>query len=216
MRPELRALFPESVAYAELMDPAQAEPLFLEEEAHIARAVDKRRHEFALGRTCARRALVQLGLPRTALPAHADRSVQWPAQALGSITHADGFCAAVAARRSDLRGLGIDAEVRGRVTPKLWSHIATEREIGWFQATDSAAEANERATVLFSAKEAFYKAQYCITRTFVGFHEVELSFEGAQFQVRLVGEVARLFPEGARFPGNFALLGEHVLTGVVI
>ena len=83
MRAELQALFPEVVTYAELVEPALAEPLFPEEEAHIARAVDKRKAEFALGRTCARRALAKLGMPPVPLLPLADRSVQWPSEALG-------------------------------------------------------------------------------------------------------------------------------------
>ena len=102
------------------------------------------------------------------------------------------------------------------MTPKLWSHIATEREIAWFRAAGSAAEANERATLLFSAKEAFYKAQFCVTQSFVGFHEVELSFDGERFEVALIGDVARLFPGGARFVGHAAQLDQHVVTGIVI
>ncbi|MGW0200337.1 4'-phosphopantetheinyl transferase, partial [Nonomuraea sp. NPDC003201] len=43
-------------------DPPDA-TLFPEEEAFIARAVDKRRREFTTARHCARRALDRLGLP---------------------------------------------------------------------------------------------------------------------------------------------------------
>ncbi|KOG87977.1 hypothetical protein ADK38_22405, partial [Streptomyces varsoviensis] len=43
-------------------DPADAR-LFPEEEALIAKAVDKRRREFTTARHCARQALARLGLP---------------------------------------------------------------------------------------------------------------------------------------------------------
>src|SRR4051794_36063543 len=100
MAPTIRDLFPAHVSLAELHDPELAEPLFPEEQAAIARAVEKRRLEFALGRTCARRALRELGVNPGALVPLADRSVPWPSEAWGSITHADGFCAAVAASRT--------------------------------------------------------------------------------------------------------------------
>jgi 4'-phosphopantetheinyl transferase EntD len=216
VRAELKALFPQVVTGAELARPEDAEPLFDEEQAAIARAVDKRRHEFALGRTCARRALAALGVARQALPANGDRSVRWPDEVWGSITHADGLCAAVAARRSDLAGIGIDAELRGRVTPKLWSHIASAREIAWFESARDAALANERATLLFSAKEAFYKAQFCVSRTFVNFHEVELEFSEEGFCVRLQNEIGGVFEKGREFYGRYVLLSGHAVTGLCI
>jgi 4'-phosphopantetheinyl transferase EntD len=216
VRPELRALFPRAIAGAELARDEDAEPLFAEEEACVARAVEKRKREYALGRTCARRALAELGLPRVPLPSNADRSVRWPAEVWGSITHADGFCAAVAARRTDVAGIGIDAEVRARVTPKLWSHIASPREIAWFEHAGDAAAANERATLLFSAKEAFYKAQFCLSQSFVGFHEVELEFGTASFCVRLQNDIGDVFRAGAEFTGSFTLLAQHVVTALTI
>jgi 4'-phosphopantetheinyl transferase EntD len=211
------ALFPPAVAYAEIAVESVPEPLFAEEAAFIARAVDKRRHEFALGRTCARRALAALGIPAQPLIANQDRSVRWPAQAWGSLTHTEGFCAAVAAWRSDVRGVGIDAEQRGRVHEKLWSHIASAREIAWFRAAGSEQAAARRATLLFSAKEAFYKAQYCVSQTFVGFHEVELDFdEGGGFVVSVVSDIASSFARGSTFAGRYLELPDHVVTGLVI
>jgi 4'-phosphopantetheinyl transferase EntD len=210
-------LFPAHVRYAELSAESAHEPLFAEEADYVARAVDKRKREFALGRTCARRALAGLGIAPQPLIANADRSVRWPAEAWGSITHAEGFYAAVAALRSDLRGIGIDAEQRGRVQEKLWSHVASAREIAWFRAAGSERAAAERATLLFSAKEAFYKAQYCVSATFVGFHEVEVEFdEAGEFVVTVVSDIARFFARGQRFAGRYAQLSEHVVTGLAI
>lgn len=216
MRDELKALFPDIVKGAEA---PHGEPpaLFDEELALVARAVDKRLREFAHGRACARQALAQLGVAPQPLLVNADRSVAWPDAAWGSITHTDGLCLAVAARREHLSGIGIDAEVRGRVSDKLWSHIASEREIAWFRAAADAREAAERATLLFSAKEAFYKAQFCVSRTFVGFHEAELTFDDDRaFRVRLMCDVGDAFVRGSEFSGRYALLSGHVVTGLVI
>lgn len=219
---QLKALFPGSVElYATSpeadLQPEPDDPLFPEEVEHVARAVPKRLREFALGRACARRAIAALGLPAAPLPANEDRSVRWPDAVWGSITHTEGLCAAVAARRDALRGLGIDAEVRGRVTEKLWDHIASSAEIRWFRAAPDASTAAERATLLFSAKEAFYKAQYCVTRTYVGFHEVELRFEGdGEFRVVLQNDIADRFARGTTFLGRYVQLAGHVVTGLVI
>ena len=211
-------LFPSFVSFVSLAPGAQPDPLFPEEAAAIERAVEKRKLEFALGRTCARRALAALGVSPTPLRMNEDRSVAWPDQAWGSITHAEGFYAAAAAPRTQVRGLGIDAEVRARVEPRLWDHIASEREIAWFRSAPSAHEANERATLLFSAKEAFYKAQFCVSEAWVGFHDAELTIDEAAraFEVELLIDAGDAFARGTRFSGRYQLLANHVLTRVII
>ncbi|HEX5657840.1 MAG TPA: 4'-phosphopantetheinyl transferase superfamily protein [Polyangiales bacterium] len=209
-------LYPNDVVGVELSDPARAEPLFEDEEPVVARAVEKRRTEFALGRTAARQALAQLGVQAGALLQNKDRSVQWPDAAWGSITHADGICAAVATLRASHAGIGIDAELRGRVKRELWGHIATEREQAWLGDADEE-EAAARATLLFSAKEAFYKAQFCASRGWVGFHDAQLQFdEEGGFEVELLIDVGITFRRGQRFQGRWGFLPHHVVTGLVL
>lgn len=210
-------LYPSGVVGVELSDPQQAEPLFPEEEPVVERAVEKRRIEFALGRTAARKALARLHLPPGPLRQNKDRSVDWPDAAWGSITHADGLCAAVATLRTQHGGIGLDAELRGRVKPELWKHIATESEQLWLGEGDGEAEQAARATLLFSAKEAFYKAQFCASRGWVGFHDAELRFDdGGSFEVELLVDVGITFRCGQRFAGRWGWLPNHVVTGLVI
>jgi 4'-phosphopantetheinyl transferase EntD len=210
-------LFPGDVVGVELSDPARAEPLFPDEEQAVARAVEKRRVEFALGRTAARRALSALGVPAGPLLQNKDRSVEWPERAWGSITHADGICAAVATLRAHHAGIGIDAELRGRVKRELWNHIATGPEQAWLAEPAEASEQDARATLLFSAKEAFYKAQFCASRGWVGFHDAQLCFDDAgQFEVELLIDVGTTFQRGHRFHGRWGLLPHHVITALVL
>ncbi len=210
-------LFPSDVVGVELSDPARAEPLYGEEESVVERAVEKRRVEFALGRTAARKALARLGLPPGPLVQNKDRSVLWPDAAWGSITHADGICAAVATLRTHHAGIGLDAELRGRVKRELWSHIATEREQAWLSENDDVEEQAARATLLFSAKEAFYKAQFCASRGWVGFHDAELRFaDTGDFEVELLIDVGITFQRGQCFQGRWGFLPKHVVTGLVI
>jgi 4'-phosphopantetheinyl transferase EntD len=217
LRREIAELFPPRIRGAECSRPEEAEPLFPEEEASITRAVEKRRNEFALGRTAAREALGALGIPRGALPQNADRSVAWPDSAWGSITHTDGLCAAVAARREHAAGVGLDAELKDRVTARLWHMIATERECASLSAPTDEPKQLLRAALLFSAKEAFYKAQFCVSRSWVGFHDVETDFDDqGGFAVRLLKSVGEHFAEGTLFTGRFAVLERHVVTGLVI
>jgi 4'-phosphopantetheinyl transferase EntD len=214
----LEDLLPPFAAHAACVDTEGldlTDRLFPEERGHLARAVDKRRREFALGRSCAREAMGALGIAAQALPSLPDRSVGWPDAIWGTITHTDGFCAAAVARRDDTAGLGLDAEVRARVQPRLWSSIATPFEVAWFEEADGALLQAERATRLFSAKESFYKAQYCATRAWVGFHDVELTFDGqGGFEVALMVDVAAGFTRGTRFHGREAFTRDHVLTAL--
>ena len=217
LRREIAALFPSSVAGHELSGANDAEPLFEDELRCMARAVGKRRDEFAMGRTAARRAMALLGEPRVALLPNADRSVAWPASVWGSISHADGLCVAVVGLRSTLAGIGVDVEVKDRVEPKLWRMIATEREQAYLaQGTDERVQ-RERATLLFSAKEAFYKAQYCVSRSWVGFHDAETTFEQpGTFQLELLKDVPGYFSAGTRFEGRYVHLAQHVVTALVL
>lgn len=218
MRDEVRTLFPAGVAGSELFDPAHAEALWPEEEAAVERAIDKRRTEFALGRTCARRALAALGVPMGALPQNPDRSVAWPAGFVGSITHADGYVAAVAASSASLSGVGIDAELKHRVQPRLWSHIATEPEREWLSEPADEPARLLRASLLFSAKESFYKAQYCVSRAWVGFHDVhfQAGSRDGEHQIALIQDIAGLAPRGTCFVGRSRIVGEHVITACAI
>ena len=216
MRPELRALLPAGVVGVERLDRTEPEPLFAEELACISKAVEKRRLEFALGRACARAALGRLGVEPVPLVQKVDRSVAWPAGFVGSITHADGYVAALAAPVEIAAGLGIDAEVKARVERKLWKQIANPEEIAWFESSADEHEARLRATRLFSAKEAFYKAQYCISQAWVGFHDVTLTFTDDAFEVELCVDVERLAARGTRYAGKLVTLEEHVITTCAI
>ena len=152
------------------------------EAAAIATAAPNRIAEFAAGRACARAALAALGIPGFELKNGADRAPQWPDGIVGSISHTDGFCGAVAAHAQQVLALGLDAETRRRVQPRLWQRICTpwERE---YLANLPQTQAEELGTVIFSAKEAFYKAQYPLTRQWLNFSDIAIQVESDYFHV---------------------------------
>lgn len=214
MRAEVLALFPPGVTGAELQDLSEAPEPLPEEQPLVQRAVDKRRREFAAGRACARSALGQLGIEPQPILAD-DRAPRWPQGAVGSITHTDGYAAAVAGSRDGFAGLGLDAECSDRVKPRLWKQIAGEEEVRWLEK--DAALADLHGTILFSAKEAFYKAQYSVSQAWVGFHDVVLRCdEAGAFEVELSVDVPGLGVSGTRYTGRYALLGELVITALAL
>lgn len=213
-----RRLFPAFVATAECGGDAPEAPLHPEEEAALRGAGPKRRREFRAGRACARRALARLGVSPGPLPAGADRAPLWPPGVVGSLSHTAGLCVAAVGRRSELRGLGVDAERRGAVGAKLLARIAREAEREWM-ARAPAPPGLDWPTLLFSAKESVYKALRGKggPEGAPGFRAAAILAppEAGSFQVELLpGYWPAWAP--ARLGGRFLGSERHVLTGVWI
>lgn len=211
----LARLFAVPVEARELRSPADERALLPEEARCVERAVAKRRREFAAGRLCARSAMAAFGVSNFPLLIGDDRFPVWPTEAIGSITHADDFVGAVAAARSALAGIGVDVERRGRLETGLWKQICTEAEIHWL-GTLPKAERMDMATVIFSAKEAFYKCQYCVSRSWLGFHDVTLKVDAGEFSVELLKPVPELAGYASALGGRFEIDADLVATGIAL
>ena len=199
---------------AEVAMPASVEAqLFADERAHIARAVPKRRAEFATARVCARRALARLGVEPASLVPDDDGAPRWPAGIVGSISHTTALCAVVAAKAQRYLSLGLDLEQDKPLSPEIVAMICTARERRVL-ATHGARE----AIVYFSAKEAFYKCQYPLTRRFLDFQDVELSvdFARGEFRARVLETVGDPPPWLDLLTGRFARNGGLVMCGVAL
>ena len=175
-------MVPPSIWTAEAWDAGQQVDLLPEDAPHVAAAGDKRRREFALGRACARQALLAAGEGAAALPPGPDRRPVWPPGVAGSITHTRGYAAAIVVRASAFRSVGLDAEPLGRVTPDLDSHLFTPGEQVRIGMLDPRRQAAYR-TLTFCAKEAFYKMWRGIYPDFLDFLDVEVAFLGRNLTV---------------------------------
>jgi 4'-phosphopantetheinyl transferase EntD len=122
---------------------------------------------------CARLLLREFGIQNFPIEIGAHRQPLWPESMVGSITHTTGFCAAVAAPKKCLRSVGIDTEIAGSVKTELWRGICTPAETAWLRTLPES-EQPAAATLVFSAKEAFYKSQFPLTQEFLGFHDVSV------------------------------------------
>jgi 4'-phosphopantetheinyl transferase EntD len=169
----LASLFPPGVVAAELRGPGNPDLLFPEEAAYLGRAVPKRIGEFAAGRLCARRALAEFRIVDFAIKVADDRQPLWPDSMVGSITHTAGFCAAVVGERRRVAALGLDSEVVGDVKGEIWPSICLPVELKWIQSLPMSQQA-AAVTLIFSAKEAFYKCQYSVVREPLDFHDVRV------------------------------------------
>jgi 4'-phosphopantetheinyl transferase EntD len=166
-------LFPPGAVVTELREEGDPRLLLPEEAAWVARAVLKRVREFAAGRLCARRALAEFGIIDFPIRAAGDRQPIWPDAFVGGITHTAGFCAAVVAPRARFAALGIDTEIVGHVRTQIQPSICTPGEVAWIGSLPQAERA-AAATLIFSAKEAFYKCQYPLVAERLRFHDVSV------------------------------------------
>ena len=161
---------------AEIWDEGQAIAVHPGENVHVTGSAEKRRRDFALGRSCARAALAGLGHGDAVIAKGEGGAPLWPPGIVGSITHTDGYAAALVGESPHFAGIGIDAERVGGVTQDLWPRLfsAAEQEV-----LRSHADPLLAATLFFSAKEASYKAW--ALKGALAFREFEVALEGSGF-----------------------------------
>lgn len=191
--------------------------LFPDEQQHIARAVSKRQAEFGTARVCARRALARIGMAPCSLVPHQDRSPRWPAGVKGSISHTQGCCVVAVTRSPDVIALGVDIEADTPLQRDLMSAICTPDEQQWVDRFDQETR-GWLGKLLFSAKEAFYKCQYPLTRTIIDFHDVQLNMDLAAgaFSVTKVRPNGPSWDHVRRVTGKFRRDSRFIVTTAVL
>lgn len=196
-------------------EPGLVDELYKEEQALIEHAIKKRQGDFAAGRLCARMGLANLGIEEFPLLMDDKGAPVWPGGVTGSISHARGCCAAVVTRAHKGESLGLDIEEVNRVKEFVWEYGFGSEEITWLkkQSVDS----QKCASVIFSGKEAFYKAQYPLTHSWLGFKDVVITIdkEPMEFTVRLLVDLGK-WSKGMLFNGRYVFLGKYVAAGVWI
>lgn len=183
-------------------DPATPAALFPEEERVVARAVAKRRQEFATVRACARAALGRLGVAPAPLLPGPHGAPLWPEGIVGSMTHCRGYRAAAVARGSDMVTIGLDAEPNEPLPGDGVLELVTLPE----ERAALPRLAAERPEVcwdrlLFSVKESVYKAWYPLTGRWLDFGEASVTVDpsAGTFSARLL--VPGPVVHGTRMPG---------------
>lgn len=216
----LRNLFPPGAAVAELRRPGDARLLYPAEAESLKGSVPKRVGEFAAGRLCARRALAEFGIGNFALRVGDNREPLWPPTMIGSITHTEGLCAAVVAEKGRLAAVGLDSEVVGQVPAEIWPAVCLPEERVWLASLPDPARA-AGVTLIFAAKEAFYKCQYPLVREWLDFHDVKVEplawgTATGEFRVHATRRIA--LADRAELPvaGRYAFHEEFVSVGIAL
>ncbi|KGJ03789.1 4-phosphopantetheinyl transferase [Paracoccus halophilus] len=163
---------------------AAATPLLPEESAAVARAVPKRQREFAVGRMVLRAAIREAGhaLPADRpIAARPDRLPDLPRQIRASLSHGGDHCIAIAAPPGGA-SVGIDLEPISRALPEGLAEMVAP-----FRLT----AVPDDPLLVFSIKEALFKAQYPLTGRMLDFSDVPVAIRDHRFRAclgnRLIG-----------------------------
>jgi 4'-phosphopantetheinyl transferase EntD len=159
-------------------------------------ACPRKQVEFALGRAAAHLALGQLGLenPGPVLRGPGGEPL-WGDGIAGSITHCFPWSAAVVVDSLRPFTVGVDLETMEGMQGTDISHlVCRDAELDWVRCGDF----RERLTMIFSAKEAIYKASFPFCRRYIDFKEVELTWmpEQNRFQAEFLTPLSLDLPCG--------------------
>lgn len=187
------------LAVARLSDCQQQ--LLPAEETLSHNATPARVRELRGGRALARHALHALGM-RGSEPilSGAEGEPLWPAGFCGSLSHTATHVSAIVADNAKHLSVGVDVNDARPLGPHLDAHVANSGEREILLNLSCATTRADVGNIAFSVKEAFFKAQFCLTRLrHLGFSEVcinvgvrcgELAFSCPAVEHALASQVA--------------------------
>jgi 4'-phosphopantetheinyl transferase EntD len=177
--------FPDHIAMSVRELGMYEEPRVTHTEMMLARNWSaQRRSEFLTGRACASDVLSHLGLGGRPLLRAPTGEPDWPSGIRGSIAHSQRFAIAAACDQA-FGAIGVDVEKTGSIEPSLFAMICTPAELRRLQQAGDG-EAVEAAEAIFTLKEAFYKAQFSLTREWLDFHDVETARLDEAWRVKTI------------------------------
>ena len=213
----IEQILPPGVAFAEAFADPPDVMLFPEEEALVAKAVDKRRREFTTARGCARSALAALGFPAAPIMTGEKGAPQWPTGVVGSITHCAGYRAAAVAHVGEVLTIGVDAEPNDVLPDGVLDAISLPGERARLRHLAATAPGTCWDRLLFSAKESVYKAWFPLARRWLGFEDADITINAGDgtFTARLLveGPIVGAAPL-AGFTGRWLARGGLLLTAI--
>lgn len=178
--------------------------------------VAKRKCEYLAGRLCGYFAMEKLD---HIWPGHIGQNDNgcpvWPSGVIGSISHTNRYAAACVASNQDYRNVGIDIE---NIMGETQAHnLCTHLFAGPDRRRQNRMPLNHYATLIFSAKEALFKAIYPEVGYLFGFSKaglIELDDKTACFQIQ--DDLSPRWRKGARIKVAFNFTAACVYTAVII
>lgn len=203
-------------------DPAWFDHLGIERPPALARSVAKRQAEFLFGRLAAAHALARQGSDDRSVGVGPQREPLWPAGWCGSLSHTRRFAMAVVARSSEWRGLGIDVEkvVDAAQAEAIEHGVLNPGERERLRLTGGELPLAQVQTLVFSAKECFYKAAYAQVGQYFGFDAADVVWIDAARQrlgLRVNRPLGGAFAPGDQFEIGFGAVDATTLyTGLAL
>lgn len=148
----------------------------------------KRKAQYLAGRLAAREALRTLKLPEaeTPIPSGNNREPIWPKDILGSISHSDGFSVATVMNNDNSLCSGIGLDIQPIVTNAelalITSTVLTKTDRLIYQNNKTGLSQNQLFTLIFSAKESFFKAAYASVGEYFDFDAISVSALDVEYQ----------------------------------
>ncbi|AUG80454.1 4'-phosphopantetheinyl transferase [Kitasatospora sp. MMS16-BH015] len=214
-----RIVDPALVAAASSTADSPVQDLHPAERARIARSVAARQAEYATTRACARRAMAQLGVAAGPVLTGEHGEPRWPVGLVGSLTHCAGYRAAAVGRAEDLLAIGIDAEPNGALKDGVLEAVSLPAEREWIRRLSGPYPGVAWDRLLFSAKEAVYKAWYPLTHRRLEFDQALITVDRVRgtFEARLLVPGPEVDGTGLTvLPGRWLAGAGLVVTSVVL
>lgn len=206
----LRTLVPAFIATSETRQRVDPSTLLELEHVAVRDAGPVRRAEFAAGRECARDALRRIGLSASPIAKAANGAPSWPTSVVGSITHCKGFAAAAVGFASQVRTIGIDAEPHADTREGVLQRIASVEELDHLEELSSNYPNTHWDRLLFSAKEATFKAWFPQTRFPLRFRDATIGFSADGVFT------ARVAPNEPTRSGPCVMSGRWLVSDIVL
>ncbi|UWR23514.1 4'-phosphopantetheinyl transferase [Sulfitobacter sp. S190] len=211
-----QSIFDPDLSIAATDPAAPTEPWLAAEALAVARAIPARKAEFQAGRRAARHAMAAMGVAGRAIPMAPDRAPVWPGGITGSISHTDAACVAVVGRKDVWASIGVDLEADSGLDATLIAQVCTPAERAWLD-TQAPRDRPVMAKLIFSAKEASYKAQYPLGGGLFGFDalSVRVDRDATRFVAQFQSDQGS-FAAGDTLEGQFAHAAGILVTGVAL
>lgn len=181
--------------------------------ASLSKAAHRRRAEYLAGRYVAKRLLADFGYQPFDLTKEKSGAPGWPAGIHGSLSHSGNRVAGALHASAFFSGVGIDIESRlnEEHAVNIKEAILTHEESNRLRFLSE----SQKVTLLFSAKESFFKAVYPKAGVRFDFRDVEivgLDLHLRQFTLRLKKKLNNTFCSGYCLNGNYFFYKDKIIT----
>ena len=176
-----------------------------------------RKHNFVAGRYCAIQAAKKLGLSLPAFGNAETREPLWPKGFTGSISHSKSLAISCVSDSSQYQSMGIDAEeiIRSTMAEKISGTVATQEELDYLNSF----KLDFGFTLLFSAKEALFKALFPLGRKYIDFKEailIDIDQQKKTFQLRLASKDPAYQAYLGIYQGQYSIVDNNLVSLILI